>query len=159
MNRPENTATVKRELKERVKELNCLYRLTRLLNEPRLAPDEVLQTAAESLPEAWQFPEVAAARIVHGGSDHRSPGFAETPWTQSAEIVVSGRPAGRVEICDLEPRPESDIGPFLAEEETLLEALAEHLGRYIERAGAQETLELNEARLNSLLRLFQRLPE
>jgi diguanylate cyclase (GGDEF)-like protein len=150
---------VKQALEERVKELACLYSVTELLDTPNLKRDEVLQACVECLPAAWQHPDVAAARIVIHGREYRTAGFAESRWTQSAEMVGSGPAEGYVEVCYLFEMPKADDGPFLAEEAALIKAVARHLGRFIERERERETLELNEARLNSLLRLFQRSTE
>jgi diguanylate cyclase (GGDEF)-like protein len=155
MTRVSTSGTDQRALEGRIRRLDCLYRLTRLLNEPGLSQDEVFQSSAESFPEAWQHSELAAARIAIADREYRSPGFIDSSWMQREEIAVSGIPIGRVEVCYQERPASRESALFLAEESLLLEAIAEHLGRYVERIQAHETLELNEARLNSLLRLFQ----
>lgn len=147
--------TVEDALKERIKELNCLYRINEIINDPDLSQDEVLQASVETIPSSWQYPEVAAARIMLSDREFQTTNFAETRWTQSSDMVVAGAAAGRIEVCYLQEMPTSDHGPFLEEEAALIDAIANHLSRYVERAKEKETLQLNEARLNSLLRLFQ----
>jgi len=124
-------------LGERVKELTALHATGRLLNE-RLGATEVLARIVESLPSAWQYAEVAAARIAVGGIDVRTPRFAWTPWVQRAAFTSRGGMAGVVEVAYLEPRPDADEGPFLAEERNLIESIASMLQAYLERQQAEE---------------------
>jgi PAS domain S-box-containing protein len=137
-----------RQLDERVKELNCLYSLSHLVERPGVSLDEILQGTAALLPPAWQCPEIACARVVLDGREFRSENYAAGACArQVAEIVVHGRPSGLVEVCYLEERPECDEGPFLAEERSLLDAIAERLGRVIERLQAEQASRQNEERL------------
>lgn len=53
---------------------------------------------------------------------------------------MHGQRSGAVEVCYLEERPESDEGPFLRDERSLLNAIAERLGRIVERVQAEEAL-------------------
>ncbi len=129
-----------RELTERVKELDCLYSLSRLVDEPHVTLDEILQGTAEMLPGSWQYPDIARARICYDGRTFVSSGFRESRWKQSADICVEGTVSGTVQIFYLEERPGEEEGPFLAEERNLLKALAERLGKIIERKGAEEVI-------------------
>ncbi|MDY6794976.1 MAG: PAS domain S-box protein [Actinomycetota bacterium] len=68
----------------------------------------------------------------------RGPGVWYPPlrgscWRQGSDIVVDGEGAGLVEVCYLEERPESYEGPFLKEERDIIDAVAERLGRIVER--------------------------
>jgi hypothetical protein len=51
-------------LRERVKELTCLYGIAHLVAHAESSLNEVLQSAVEMLPPGWLYPEIAAARIV-----------------------------------------------------------------------------------------------
>ena len=44
------------ELKERVKELNCFYRITRIVNDSKLSIDEALQKIVELIPHSLAIP-------------------------------------------------------------------------------------------------------
>jgi len=125
------------DLGERVKELTALHATGRLLNE-RLSATEVLARIVESLPSAWQYAEVAAARIAVGDIDVRTPRFEQTPWVQRAAFKSRDGVAGVVELAYLESRPDEDEGPFLAEERNLIESIASMLQAYLERQQAEE---------------------
>jgi PAS domain S-box-containing protein len=128
-------------LDERVKELNCLYEISRLVERPGITLPEILGGTTEILPAAWRYPEVACARIVLDDQQYRTANYrSDAPWQQTAVVQVHGQPRGNVEVCYLESRPEGDEDPFLSEERDLLNAVAERVGRIVERWEAQESL-------------------
>jgi pyruvate,water dikinase len=128
------------DLRERTKELHCLYRVDEILSRPEPSTDELLRGVVAALPPGWQFPNVCQARIVFDGRVYETPGLQPTAWVQTAPIVVQGEEAGRVEVFYREAMPKADEGPFLAEERKLLDTLAERIGR-----------ELSHRRMQSLL--------
>ena len=128
------------ELGERVKELRCLYEISRLREQPDLPIGDLLQRVAELIPPAWQYPEITCARITLGDQEYTTAGFKTTRWLQAAPIVAQGEQVGQVEVYYLEQRPKLAEGPFLAEERHLLDVIAERLGRIIEHARGQEQL-------------------
>ncbi len=133
-----------RELQERVKELDCLYGISRFIEKPGISIPEILQGAADALPSAWQYPDIACARILFDTLIVTSREFRETPWIQSQSIKVRGNAVGRVDVVYLENTPKSHEGPFLREERNLLDEVAERLGRVIEKMKAEEELRERE---------------
>ena len=127
------------DLGERVKELNCLYGISKLVEGKNILED-ILQGTADLIPPSWQYPEITCAQIKLGVQAYRSENFKETEWQQSQEIFVYGEKAGAVEIYYLEEKPEIDDGPFLKEERALIDAIAEGLGHIIERKQAEKAL-------------------
>jgi len=119
------------ELKERAKELNCLYQVQELLNNADLTLDQVCRGIIEVLPPGWQWPDVCQAKIACAGKSYQSEGFMESPWVQSADIVVQDQIIGRISVYYTEERPASDEGPFLKEERKLIGTIAEQFGFYV----------------------------
>jgi signal transduction histidine kinase len=115
--------------------------------------DQFLQQAAELLPPAYLYPEIASARIVLDGRSYMTRGFAESPRSQRADVLVGGQKRGEVAVVYREPRPELDEGPFLAEERRLLDSVAREIAIIIERRQA----EVEQARLQDQLRHADRL--
>ncbi|MBM4349770.1 MAG: hypothetical protein FJ106_07780 [Deltaproteobacteria bacterium] len=133
------------DLRERVKELTCLYGIARLASKPEITLEGILRGIVELLPSAWLYPEIAIARIVMDGHSYSTPRFREGKWKQSADIVVHEEIRGRVEIFYAEERPELDEGPFMREERNLLDTVAKEVAIIIVRRQAeQEKLELQE---------------
>ncbi|MCK4236167.1 MAG: GAF domain-containing protein, partial [Candidatus Krumholzibacteria bacterium] len=51
-------------LRERVKELTCLYDIARVAEQPGISLEQLFQRIVEFLPPAWQYPEFASSRII-----------------------------------------------------------------------------------------------
>lgn len=140
------------KLNERLKELNCLYSIFALIEKPDISLEKVLEGIVHLIPPAWQHPEITCARLILGNLDLRTKNFKETPWKQSSDIIIYGERVGAVEVGYLKKRPESDEGPFSKKEKNLLNAIAEQVGRAIERMLAQEELKKHHAHLKGLVK-------
>src|SRR5512139_169491 len=140
-------------LRERVKELTCLYGIAKVAGRPELDLDHRLTEIVELLPPGWQYPHLTEARITLGGRAFSTPGFRESPHRQSAVIRVDGLPRGVVEVVYTDSTPDMDEGPFLKEERSLLDEIARQVGRIVEH---QET-EAETTRRQEQLRHAERL--
>jgi len=121
------------QLLERLKELTAFYSLSEIAEKRDASLADVCQALANTLPQSWLHADVACARVCAGGHEYRSARFAESPWMQRAPVLVDDVAIGSVEIGYLEDRPPEDEGPFLRDERRLLDAVAERLGRIVER--------------------------
>ena len=138
-------------LGERVKELNYLYSISKLMVEPGISIDEVLQRTVDLIPPSWQYPEITCARIfLQGQGTAQTGNFLESPWKQTADIFVHGERSGQVEVYYLEEKPQIFEDPFLEEERYLMDAIGEWLGMMIERVQVDEALRESESRWRSL---------
>jgi signal transduction histidine kinase len=141
------------ELRERIKELTCLYGIARVVERPGVTLDEMLQNIVQLLPPAWLYPEIAQAKIIVDGRSYSTPGFRVSRYKQSADIRVDGQQRGVVEVVYTEEKPELDEGPFLKEERDLIEAIARELELILERRKAEE----DKIKLQDQLRHVDRL--
>jgi two-component system NtrC family sensor kinase len=141
------------ELRDRVKELGCLFRITRLSANRDMPLEDVLQSIVELLPPAWLHSDIAHARLVIDGFEHRTPGFKEGEQRLSADLIVSGEKAGVLEVVYCEPRPGLDEGPFLDVERNLIDTIAREVSLIIEQKRAERESE----RLQHQLRHADRL--
>jgi len=140
-------------LRERVKELTCLYGIDQIRERQDLSLSESLRDIVLLLPPAWLHPQIARARIVHEGSVYCTPDFRDGPHRLTADIVVRKRSCGFVEVVYTESQPTLDEGPFLEEERWLIDAVANQVGAMLERRLADE----ERAKLESQLRHADRL--
>ncbi len=140
-------------LRERIKELTCLYGIARVVERPGVSLNEILQSTAELLPPAWQYPEITHGRIILDGHVYSSVGFQDGPHKQKANIVVNGEKRGVVEVIYFKKKPKLDEGPFLKEERSLIDTIAKELALIVERRQTEE----DKARLQEQLRHADRL--
>jgi signal transduction histidine kinase len=128
----------KAALRERVKELSCLYGISTLAERVSLPLPELLQGIAELLPPAWQFPEITAARILLDGNAYTTSGFDEAHARQTSPVVIRGEGRGSIEVCYTEETRELDEGPFLIWERSLIDAVARKVALLVEHREARE---------------------
>ncbi len=115
------------DLKERSKELNCLYEVEEIMSDPNLGLEDVFRRIVDTLPAGWQFSDICQAKIAYGDFEARTEGFRESLWEQHADIVVQDEIVGRISICYTGERPQADEGPFLKEERKLINTIADRL--------------------------------
>jgi DNA-binding CsgD family transcriptional regulator len=134
-------AKIEIALRERIKELNCLYGISLLAERYSDSIDDLLRNLVNILPPSWQYPEITCARIVFKGKTYKSRGFKVTKWRQSSQILMYNEPVGDVEVLYLEESPPEDEGPFLKEERVLIDAVAEQIGKISMRIAAEQELQ------------------
>ncbi len=137
-------------LQERVKELECLHKISAIKLQPDISFIEQMEGIVELIPAAWQFPEITAARITLKEETYQTKNFRETPWIQVQEVMVNGSPIGRLEVCYLEVRPASDEGPFMFQERNLIEIIAERIGENYARRQMEALQHESEERYEKL---------
>jgi len=134
-------AEIESALRERVKELNCLYGISQLAERNQHSLSSLLQQLVHFLPYSWQYPDLTCARILFRDQTNTSQRFCVTSWRQSAQIYMYHEPVGEVAVFYLEECPPSDEGPFLKEERALLDAVAEQIGTIATRMSVESELE------------------
>ena len=137
------------QLTERNKELNCLYAISRIIEQQDLSLEETLQQIVNTLPSAWQHPQTTCARIILGDMTFVTERFEETEWRQSCALVVAGHTAGHLEVYRCLYSENAPV--FLKEEKELLEAVVGRLGKTIERRQTEEALKKSERRFRDLV--------
>ncbi len=118
-------------LRERAKELSCLFHVHDLTSDFERPPDEVLRELLDAIPPGWQHPDACWVKLTVDAQVYEPPLTTETPWVMRAPILVLGKPAGAVEVFYDRPYPPADDGPFLKEERKLLDTIAERVGQYL----------------------------
>jgi len=118
-------------LTERIKELNCLYGISNLLENQDVSLSWIMQRAVELIPAAWQYPENACTRIRLDGQEYTSKNFRTTRWRQNSKIILNGKHVGDVDIYYIQTPPEGDGAPFIEEEARLLTAIGERLSKVL----------------------------
>lgn len=139
---------IKASLKERVKELECLYNISEIsYKKQSYSLHEVIEDILKVLPKGWQYPEFTCAKIVFDKKVFATPNCQQTEYNQSSTINLNGINRGKVEISYLHKTPELDEGPFLKEERTLIDSIAKKLALIINRHEEQEEKKILESKL------------
>lgn len=149
-----SSVLTKKALRERVKELTCLYAIAQVSGRPTSSLPEILQAVVDALPAAWQYPGRAAAQITLDGACFSSrkrlrPGARQ----EEVPLVVRGVTRGMVRVGYPAAVGHTHGSPFLAEEQRLLDEVARQVSLIIDR---RETATEQE-RLHHKLRHADRL--
>ncbi|MCF7800932.1 MAG: GAF domain-containing protein [Candidatus Marinimicrobia bacterium] len=140
-------------LRERIKELTCVYQIAKLATVLDAALEETLTEAVNMIPPAFLYPEAAFGVIQVDDQNYTSHVDRECKHRLQAPIWVHGQERGFVALCYDRDLRVLDQGPFLREEVSLLEAIAQELAFLIER----KQVEREKARLNDQIRHADRL--
>ena len=133
----EELGYVSNRLRERIKELNCLYDISSLRYGTNFSLDDVLQSVVDFIPPAIQYPEITCARIMFDHYEFATKNFKDTKWKLSQEIKANNERIGTLEVCYLEEIPEFEEGPLLEETKNLITAIAENIAQIVERDWAE----------------------
>jgi len=132
-------------LLERVKELNCLYVLSKRLRDSKTV-EEAVNAVLEEIRSSLQFPEKAASRVVLNSEVYSE----DSEWFAGnlieSKLIVYGEELGSVGVSYR--NADSDDPFFLKEEENLLEAIAGNLANAIERILSFDSFLEGRERLN-----------
>lgn len=128
------------DVEERMKELNCLYEVYKITEDTLIGMDEILQGTTDVIPPSWQYPEITCARIKFNGREFVSKDFKESIWVQKEDIIIKDESIGSIEVFYTQEMPDSDIGPFMKEEQNLIEAIGKQLASFYLRKSAEKEL-------------------
>ncbi len=124
-------------LKERVKELGCLYEISRIAELPNISINDLLKETLKTIPPALQFPEIAHARIIYDGAEFKTDNFKATKWNLSSQIKINSSTL-TLEVYYLENKK------FLREEKHLMDDIAVRLKSIIEHREYKEEISIRD---------------
>jgi two-component system cell cycle sensor histidine kinase/response regulator CckA len=125
-------------LNERVKELNCLYGISKLDETPDISLDELIQGTVDLIPLSLMYPENTCSRILLDGKEYKTKNFKETDPKLSSDIIINDKRTGVLEVYCLEEKTGIDEEPSLGEEISLINSIAERIGHISERYKVKE---------------------
>ncbi len=139
-----------RELSDKVKELDCLYEISTVIERKGHTFDDIVKGFLEVIPRAVNYSGITCARITLDGEVYTSRNFQQTPWRMAVDIMSRCHLVGTLEIFYLEERPANHYGPFSDDEKRVAEMISSRLGRLLARKQAEEMLRESEERYRSL---------
>jgi signal transduction histidine kinase len=142
-----------RRLKERVKELNCLYRISTVAWETKNDVNALAGKCLGIIPAAMQYPAIAEIQILLGKDKFATKGFSDAKTIIMSKLIVDKKKYGSIAIGyrgtakgKMKPR-------FLPEEKNMLDAIARELSFFIARASAEDDNQKLQAQLRHIERL------
>jgi PAS domain S-box-containing protein len=131
-----------KQLEQRLKHLNCLYGLSKIVNREEVPLNQIFQKTVFLIRDAHKYPDTVSVRITFDGVRYTTDDFKKSESCRNAQIRSHGKDVGLIEVYNLGGKANSDEERFLKEESNLLMAVAEWLGSITERKKAQEKLQL-----------------
>jgi len=141
------------KLKERVKELKCLYDISKIAQNKDTSIGILMTKALSILPKAMQFPALAEVCITEGKTSYATNEFKRCKHHISANISHGKNKYGTLKVGY---RPSATVASknlFLVEEKKLIKMVARELSLFIKRARAEENSKLLEIQLQHSERL------
>lgn len=121
-----------RALKEREKELRCLYRVHEIVSKRDQSPAQTFLAILEAVPAGWQRPAKTGGKIEYLGRNYVGPGYSSSGRSLTAPIRLGGVVVGEV-VVSVSVTESGGKAAFLKEEIELLESIARLLGEYLDR--------------------------
>ena len=129
--------TIENDLKERIKELTCLYEVSSIIvNNDYKEIDKTLYSIALSVRRALQFDQDTIVEIQSAPFHLISSALPRKSVTIASDIKVFNEPKGSIKIHY--PAGKYTKEDFLNEEITLLRTVAVNIGDLLERAAIRE---------------------
>lgn len=137
-------------LKERIKELTTIYRITKILQKGNPVNSDILNRIVCTLPAGYQYPDVCEAKIIFDERGYCTPNYRPSNFKQTADFHTRDGKKGYIEVLYTAEKPEEFEGPFLREERALLDTIAEMIVKHYDKNVVYDMLKKSEANLKSV---------
>jgi predicted nucleotidyltransferase len=128
------------KLKERNKELNCIYNVEELLKNYDIDNKNLFKKLINIIPNGWQYPAICQVRIIYENKIFESDDFIETQWSQHADIIIDNNILGKIQVFYTQFIRLLNNSQFLPEEQKLLNTIVNRLGNYFFHKKIKHTL-------------------
>lgn len=146
------TADIK--LRERVKELKCLYELSKIALQEGNDVKAIFNGTLKILPNAMQFPNHAEVSITEGKASYATKGFEKCKYHISSPIGIGKKKVGILKVgYRSNSKKMNSENLFLPEEKNLIKIVARELALSMKRANVEENSKHLELQLQHSERL------
>ncbi len=118
-------------LREREKELDCLYKVDEILSNHQLPLPEILAALVDVIPSGWRFPDLCRASITYNNCLYQPRDFIVSPLSENCPIKSDGETVGNIEVMYVKSVPETAEGIFLDKERKLIRTIADRIGQFV----------------------------
>lgn len=134
-------------LRERVKEQECLYDIS-TLDESSI--EKLLERAVALIPQGLQHPEMTAASIEFENQVFSNENYCDTDWKLTAKRNCLNGGELKIHVVSLKHFSVFGNGHFIKEEEQLIDTIAGHLALKIDQLLSGKKLQEKERRLERM---------
>jgi signal transduction histidine kinase len=135
---PDQHRNISQLLNERVKELNCLYEISKICQNYTQALKVTINEIITAIPQGWQYPEQLNVYLLFDGKDYGVKPKDKLVTKASSSININSTRRGRVTVYYEEDKNHF----FLAEEQPLLDKIGIEIATFIERFEQRKKEEL-----------------
>jgi len=129
-------------LHQRLKHLNCLYALSKIVNRADIPLEQVLQKTVRLIHDAYRHSGEVCVRITFQGIEFATDNFKKSEPGWNSPIKTHAEDVGTIEVYDLGTKVNDGEKLFLRRRDDLLDVVAEWLGSIEDRRKAEEKLQL-----------------
>jgi PAS domain S-box-containing protein len=135
------------DLKERIKELECLYNISSQIESGKNF-GQILENTAANLVKGFQYPEIACAAIVLDKSQYSAGALSclDAQGSLQADIIVNGQTRGNVRVGYTKKNE------FLEEEKKLIKEIGRMISKAVEKRELQLELKKYVGNLKDLVK-------
>jgi len=117
------------KLQERIKELTCLYDISKIVSRNEPSSDSILMEICEVMKVAWRFSSESIVELKLNNFYYTTSELPQEAMFQISQIDLFEKEAGFVKVL----YPVNDKFYFLDEEQKLLDKLALEISAYVEK--------------------------
>lgn len=136
------------QLRERQKELRCLYRFASLVEESGEDLPQICRGLTRIIPEALCYPEKTSVQIDLRGDSYCSDDFVSSSHSYSQKMSSGADVLGQITVFI---SGTYSLPPFLKEEQDLIDYIAKRTGRIIQRIETLQELKRKNMALSEIL--------
>jgi signal transduction histidine kinase len=129
------------QLRNRIKQLNCIYMVTKVIADGGLDVEKKMSSIVKLLPGAMRYPEQTHAKIIYFGKEYRTENYEDCLYSISEALKVGKQYVGMIEI-NIKPDSEHDTngGAFQFSEVSLLQEVASRVNAFLKQNEIQNSL-------------------
>lgn len=136
-------------LKERIKEIRCLYQINETFRKERLELEEKLKQIVSLIPGGWQFPSKTSARISLDDIEVSTSDFTDSKFFIKENIEINKEVRGSVTVWHTDKSAANF--QFLKEEYVLLKEIAFNIAQFINNQEHAKAIVNSEKMFRTLL--------
>jgi len=134
------------EIKERVKEINCLYKVSQITEWAKRLPEEVFTELTQIIPSGHHAPTSTKCQIIYKGDKCGNDIPNHYELIRTAKIEVDNQEIGKIEIFRASLMIK-ECSLYYNDEQLLLDGVTRMVTSYYERRASMKALEESQQRL------------